>query len=761
MDSLYLEISDINNLRNAWRAVREKDSNGGIDGETIQTFAERSEEEISSLSEELLTGRFVPQPYMEVQIPKDNGETRSLGLMCIRDKVVQQAVRDILEPILERMFLDVSYAYRKGRGTGRAIGRVTHLITNEKREWLTSCDIDGFFDNINHDRLMSSLGKRIIAPDFLGLIRTWLKMGKVSNSLAWKDSRQGIPQGGIISPLLSNLYLTPLDHFCVSKKMGFVRYADDFVILSKSKEEAEQVLREVTAFLRDKLKLGLNEGSKVAHINDGFQFLGITFKGHERLVSDEKLESLKNKVRRAVTRDRMQSAKAIKETLQGIHNHYARIIPQSALEAIDLALVGALKKEVKKGYEAGTIKTKQDIEDILKQVEFTSNTYCINKTREIREILAACSRRGKCEGGKQAATPRPVKNPVAKRKHEYRKMEAEGFELIVSTPGSFVGKTQKGVVIKVQGKVVHEAPLNNLKHIFITTFGVSLSSNAVHYAVRQKIPIDFVEFSGRPYARLSHFQSPNVPLQIAQLEAQKDGRASVIAKAIVHGKIKNQMNLTKYYHKYRKSVDEGFVVIYNDKLARMESTAAEIKRLDEPDHEILRGKLFSIEGRSAAAYWDIVKPLLDEVIVFEGRVGQGAQDLVNSLLNYGYAMLSSKIWNAVLRAGLNPFVSFLHKPQAGKPTLLFDLMEEFRPQAVDRVVFSMINKKVELKMDGKLLCPKTRNRLAQGVLERLNTVENFRGRELRLGDIIREQSRALADYLSGESARYAPYIGKW
>lgn len=340
-------------------------------------------------------------------------------------------------------------------------------------------------------------------------------------------------------------------------------------------------------------------------------------------------------------------------------------------------------------------------------------------------------------------------------------MEAEGFELLVSKPGSFIGKTQKGIVIKMQGKVVHQAPLNNLKHIFISASGVSLSSNVIHYAVKQKIPIDFIEFSGQPYARLVALQSPNVQLQLAQLEAQRDGRASRIASAIVLGKVKNQMNLAKYYNKYRKTVDQDFVQAFNDKLARMESTAAEIKALQEDDHEILRGKLFSIEGRSAAAYWDIIKPLLDEVIVFEGRVGQGAQDLVNSLLNYGYAMLSSKIWSAVLKAGLNPYISFLHKPQSGKPTLLFDLMEEFRPQAVDRVVFSMINKRVELKMDGKLLCPETRNKLAEGVLERINTIENFRGREMRLGDIIREQSRALADYLTGTSDRYAPYLGKW
>ena len=180
--------------------------------------------------------------------------------------------------------------------------------------------------------------------------------------------------------------------------------------------------------------------------------------------------------------------------------------------------------------------------------------------------------------------------------------------------------------------------------------------------------------------------------------------------------------MTKYYHKYRKSFDQAFVREFEDKIGRMHAIEDELAVLTEPDHEILRGKLFSIEGRAAAAYWDIVRELLDEEMVFEGRVGQGASDLVNSMLNYGYGILYSKIWNAVSGCGLSPYISYLHKPQLGKPTLIFDLIDEFRPQAEDRVVSSMINKGDELKMEGRLLYPATKNTVASGVLNRINTV---------------------------------------
>lgn len=759
-DPLYLQTAELSNLRAAWQQIRSKGKSGGIDGETIHSFSDTAEAELQKLRDELLSGRFVPQPYKQVNIPKKDGDTRSLGLMTIRDKIIQQSARGVLEPILERMFLDVSYGYRAGKGTARAIKRVAHLIRSEKRVWLTKCDIDGYFDNIEHARLLKLLTGRIQAPDFIRLLQVWLQMGKVTGNLTWKDSVKGIPQGGVISPLLSNFYLNPLDHHCVEKKYGLVRYADDFIILSHSQEKAQKALDDLQMFLQNRLKLRLNQGSQVLHVDTGFEFLGVTFKGNDITLSDAKLSRIREKLQAAVQRDRMRGPRHTIEEVEGIQNYYARLIPQPLLEQLDQSLVEALRDCARSEYEAGRIKNKQQIETTLQQIPFLSDSYNIRKKGEIRDILAACSRE-KAEPSPHNKVAEPVKDPVRKRKREYQKLQSDGFELVVTKPGSFVGRTLKGITVKVKGQVVHQAPLNNLKHIIIATSKASLSGAVIQYAARQRIPIDFVEFNGQPYARISHFQHPNINLHLAQLEAQKDGRATQVAKWIVDAKIRNQMNLAKYYNKYRKDIDPVFAETFTQKLTLMEGHCEEIDALAEADHETIRGKLFSIEGRAAAAYWDISKTLLDEIIVFEGRVGQGAQDLVNSLLNYGYAILYGKIWNAVLKAGLNPHISFLHKPQSGKATLIFDLTEEFRAQAVDRVVFSMINKRVAVKLDKGQLCQETRNKLIEAVLERINGSEKFRGVEMRFCEIIISQARALSAYLLGEERRYAPYIGKW
>jgi group II intron reverse transcriptase/maturase/CRISPR-associated endonuclease Cas1 len=762
MNSLYEQVCQKDNLLRAWEHVKEKGSVGGIDGVSLDDFSSRLDENLQRLSDDLTSGAYAPQPYQEVQKAKGNGEFRSLGLMCVRDKVAQQAGRELLEPILERMFLDVSYGYRKNKGTGKAIARVTHLIHKEKKEWVVRCDIQKYFDNINHDRLISTLSSRINDQRFIALVRVWLRMGKVDNRLRWSDSQEGIPQGGVISPLLSNFYLNPLDCFAVKQKMSYVRYADDFVVLCRSEEEANKAFRDIAGYLKNRLHLALNPESRVTSLAAGFQFLGITFRGGERLISDEKLNSLREKISKAVIQDGMATTEKLRETLRGIENYYGKIIPQGSLETLDECLAATLKEEARKAIEAGQLKNKQGLLDILNSVEFLSISHKIRKNRNIKGILAFATKKSERFPSPPSAEPGEKRfDPVRKRKREYQRLQSDGFELVVSKPGAFIGKTQKGIVIKDKGTVVHEAPLQNLKHIFVTSPSVTLSSNVIAYAAQRKIPIDFVEQSGMPYARIFPFHSPYAELQLAQLRVLQDGRCSELAKSIVHGKIKNQMNLAKYYHKYRKSFDEAFVREFEDNIGRMHTIAEELRSLMDADHEVLRGKLFSIEGRAAAAYWEIIKALLDEVMVFEGRVGQGASDLVNSMLNYGYGILYSKIWNAVSGSGLSPYISYLHKPQPGKPTLIYDLVEEFRPQAVDRVIFSMINKGVELKMDGKLLCPATRNKVAAGVLERINTMEKFRGENMRLADIIRKQAKAVGAYLLGECSRYSPYIGKW
>jgi CRISPR-associated protein Cas1 len=166
------------------------------------------------------------------------------------------------------------------------------------------------------------------------------------------------------------------------------------------------------------------------------------------------------------------------------------------------------------------------------------------------------------------------------------------------------------------------------------------------------------------------------------------------------------------------------------------------------------------EGIAAAAYWDMIVRLLNNYTIFTGRERQGAQDLVNSLLNYGYGILYSRIWQAVIAERLNPHISYLHVMVAGKPTLAFDLIEEFRQQVVDKVVFSLITKGEEMAIEKGQLTHETKKRLIEKILERLNNKEKFRGRQMRMGEIIRFQAHAFVQHLQGIKT-YKPYIGKW
>jgi CRISPR-associated endonuclease Cas1 len=166
------------------------------------------------------------------------------------------------------------------------------------------------------------------------------------------------------------------------------------------------------------------------------------------------------------------------------------------------------------------------------------------------------------------------------------------------------------------------------------------------------------------------------------------------------------------------------------------------------------------EGTGSAAYWDMIVRLLNNYTFFEGRGRQGATDLVNSMLNYGYGILYSRVWEAITRERLNPHISYLHTPVHGKPTLAFDLIEEFRQQVVDRAVIALISKGEEVEVDKGQISTDTKKRLVEKILERLNNREKFRGRELHMSEIIRHQARALAIHVQGGKT-YKPYLAKW
>jgi CRISPR-associated protein Cas1 len=245
-----------------------------------------------------------------------------------------------------------------------------------------------------------------------------------------------------------------------------------------------------------------------------------------------------------------------------------------------------------------------------------------------------------------------------------------------------------------------------------------------------------------------------------QLMAYLDQRGVALAKAFVSGKIKNQVNTLKYFSKHRKEAKRDTYEAIMAAVKKMENICNELNNHYGEKIDELRGQFLSIEGRASAIYWDQVAQILEGKVDFPGREHRGAEDPFNSLLNYGYGILYSQVWSAVILAGLEPFAGFMHVDRPGKPSLVLDLIEEFRQPVVDRVVIAIFSKGTKVHLEEGRLSAETRKDFAGRILERLETTDNYEGKKCRLSTIIQRQSRCLASFVRGEG-KYRPFVGGW
>jgi group II intron reverse transcriptase/maturase len=301
----------------------------GCDGINLSTFDEELESNLQRLIEELKSERFEPQPVRRVYITKPNGKVRPLGIPSIRDRIVQEALRMILEPIYEADFSQYSFGFRPNRCTMDAIKCVMWSAQEGKKcFWIVEGDISSYFDTINHRRLIKILRRRIKDEKIIRLIWKFLRAGVMEGHL-FRDTKLGTPQGGIISPLLANIYLNDLDKYMEKytglsakektnrRKQGqanfvYVRYADDFIVLCNgTRKQAEELREELYAFLKKGLRLNLSkEKTKITHLNDGFNFLGFKVQrglGHKGmttkvLIPGRAVKRLRDKIRVATDR---------------------------------------------------------------------------------------------------------------------------------------------------------------------------------------------------------------------------------------------------------------------------------------------------------------------------------------------------------------------------------------------------------------------------------------------------------------------------
>jgi RNA-directed DNA polymerase len=295
-------------LAAAWARVRANRGAAGVDGVSIERFAARSDDYLAELMTELRAGTYRPHPVKRVDIPKGDGRTRPLGIPAVKDRIVQTAVKFAIEPIFEAAFRPTSYGFRPGRGCHDALREVDRLI-KDGFVHVVDADLEGYFDSIPHERLMERASERLSDGRVLDLLRCWLGQDVLRGLERWTPTA-GTPQGAVISPLLANIYLHPLDELMAARGHRMVRYADDFVVLCASREEAEAALADIRRWVEEN---GLRLHPGKTHVGDcrqpgeGFDFLGYRFEAGQRRVRKKSLARFKDGIREKTRRTRGKS----------------------------------------------------------------------------------------------------------------------------------------------------------------------------------------------------------------------------------------------------------------------------------------------------------------------------------------------------------------------------------------------------------------------------------------------------------------------
>lgn len=318
------------NLLQASISVLGNEGAAGVDHQTVTQFQEKHLEELQRLAEDLRTDMYRPHPVRRVWIPKPGGtDKRPLGIPTVRDRVVQTALLHVLEPIFDVTFAEHSYGFRRGRGCHHALERVEALL-NEGYVYVVDADLKSYFDTIPKDRLMNRVSEKVSDSRLLRWVRMFLDQGVMDGMQEWTPEK-GTPQGAVISPLLANIYLNPLDHLLAEAGFAMVRYADDFVILCRTREDADRALALVQKWVEDNgLTLHPTKTKIVDARTDGFDFLGYTFRDRLRLPRKKSLAKLKETIRAKTRRTNGHSLMTIigslNATLHGWFGYFRHCI---------------------------------------------------------------------------------------------------------------------------------------------------------------------------------------------------------------------------------------------------------------------------------------------------------------------------------------------------------------------------------------------------------------------------------------------------
>ena len=358
------EILNPNNLNKAYKKVISNKGVAGVDGITVEEEFDYLKENKDRILNQIRKRRYKPQPVKRVQIPKENGKMRNLGIPTVTDRIIQQAIVQVISPIFEIQFNDNSFGFRPNRSCEQAVIRALEYL-NDGYEWIVDIDLERFFDTVNQDRLITIIGKTIKDGDVVSLIRKYLSAGVMKKGIV-KATEIGTPQGGNISPILSNIMLNELDKELESRGLKFVRYADDCIIFTKSRKAAERVMENITKFIEKKLRLKVNRKKSKVDRPWRIKYLGFSFyqtKGKVEIrIHPKSIEKFKDKIREITSRSNAMSMETRFQKLRQVIRGWVNYFKIANMKRIAQKLDKWIRRRIRMCYwkQWKKIKTKHD-----------------------------------------------------------------------------------------------------------------------------------------------------------------------------------------------------------------------------------------------------------------------------------------------------------------------------------------------------------------------------------------------------------------
>ncbi|NJP11221.1 MAG: CRISPR-associated endonuclease Cas1 [Leptolyngbyaceae cyanobacterium RU_5_1] len=620
----------LSNFQLAWKEVARNRGCAGVDRETIAHFAAHADRYLEDLRSAIAADRYRPLPLRQLQIPKPQGGWRKLGVPTVRDRIVQQALLNILYTVLEPQFETCSFAYRPGRSHLMAVRRVIQL-RDQGYEWVLDADIVQYFDRIQHSRLLAEVRERIDQDWVLNLIESWICSG-ILTSEGIILPQQGVPQGAVISPILANVYLDDLDEHLIALGYKTVRFADDFIVLTRTQAQILQAKHEVAQLLQT---IGLQlhpDKTQITTFDQGFRFLGHAFAG-EVVVSITKPD--------------------IDPVQRNIQESGLRLVhadPPVQPTAMQKALVEALKTSgepippplfVVLGYRVRSETTVSIDSDEISWKPDMATLYLVQQGTTLRkeqERFVIEERGRRTEGGGKSPNSSP------------------------------------------------ELPIREVDRILV--FGnIQLTTPVISACLELQIPVIFLTQLGEYKGHLWSAESADLVVETAQFQRlQDDAFKLATAREIVQGKLWNSKQLLLRLNRKRQLPEVA------DAITKL---TQDMEAVSQPTNTQTLDQIRGYEGAGAARYFPALGRLIvNPGFSLTSRTFYPPKDPTNSLLSFGYTLLFNNVLSLLLAEGLNPYLGNLHGAERPKAYLAFDLMEEFRSPIVDTLVIKLVNQQI-------------------------------------------------------------------